>query len=64
MPLHSNLQPVLNCKGRSLNILLGSTIVFELELKTDDNSHVIISLDWLPSLIYREETGDHRHFSQ
>ena len=22
------------------------------------------NLDWLPSLIYREETGDHRHFSQ
>ena len=24
----------------------------------------IYHLDWLPSLIYREETGDHRHCGQ
>ena len=26
--------------------------------------HRISELDWLPSLIYREETGDHRHCGQ
>ena len=35
-----------------------------LKKKTNDILGDDWPLDWLPSLIYRKETGDHRHFDQ